>query len=170
MPFNLVLFAFLQGISPWWWIALGLALGVLEVSTGTTFLLGPAIAALAVGGLLFFEPDLAGTVQITVFGIAVLVSAVIAWLVTRRMKQRGDKTGLNRRGEALAGRLVEVREPFRAGIGTVSVDGVVWRARLAEADGADASTGIEPSPGTRLRIAAIDGATLLVEPAAPRSE
>ncbi|MEM7498565.1 MAG: NfeD family protein [Pseudomonadota bacterium] len=159
MPFNFVLFAFLDGVSPWWWVAFGLALGAAEVATGTTFLLGPAVAAFAVAGLLFVYPELGGTLQMTFFGVAVLASAVIAWMVTRRMTPSGGQRGLNRRGDALAGRMAEVTAPFRAGIGSVSIDGVIWRARL---DGERAATA-QPALGSALRVAGVEGATLIVE-------
>ncbi|MEL6574914.1 MAG: NfeD family protein [Pseudomonadota bacterium] len=153
--------AFLDNISPWWWVVLGLAIGALEVATGSTYLLGPAVAALAVAGIVFLYPDIDGVMQLTVFGVAVLLSAILAWLVTRRMKPMGGLRGLNRRGDALAGRMAEVTAPFKAGIGSVSVDGVVWRARLTEDAGPSAD---EPLPGSAVRISGVEGATLLVEP------
>lgn len=153
-------FAFLDNISPWWWVAFGIALGSVEVATGTTYLLGPAVAALVVGGLIFLQPDLGGILQVTIFGASVLLSVVIAWFVTRRMKPSGGLHGLNRRGDALTGRMAEVTAPFRAGVGSVSIDGVVWRARL---EGEQAHDAEQPGPGSSLRIAGVEGATLRVE-------
>ncbi|MEM6680486.1 MAG: NfeD family protein [Pseudomonadota bacterium] len=153
-------FAFLDGISPWWWVALGIALGAVEVLTGTTFLLGPMAAALAVAAVLLAYPELDGALQIGLFGAAMLVGTVIAWIFTRRARRRaaeGGGSALNRRGQAIEGRVAPISGPFEAGIGSVTVDGVVWRARLV-----DGRTSL-PEGTTTLRIAGVDGATLLVE-------
>ncbi|MEO0760333.1 MAG: hypothetical protein AAFZ09_00740, partial [Pseudomonadota bacterium] len=83
MPWNLVLFTFLNGISPWWWIAFAIVLGIVEVTTLTTYLLGPALAAGTVGVILMIEPALSGTAQITIFAVAVLAYGLLAWIVAR---------------------------------------------------------------------------------------
>jgi membrane protein implicated in regulation of membrane protease activity len=58
----------------------------------------------------------------------------------------------------MVGRQAVVTEAFSAGVGWVELDGVRWRARLA--NGAPA-----PEIGATMSIAAADGMTLVVEPA-----
>ncbi|MEL6337283.1 MAG: NfeD family protein [Pseudomonadota bacterium] len=161
LPFNLVWLGFLTGISPWWWIALAIAIGVVEVTTMSTFLLGPAAAAGTVGVLLMIEPELSGTAQITIFGAAVLVYGLLAYVITRGLRGRGpaQNSTLNRRGQELVGREAAVEQAFDAGIGRVTVDGIGWRARLAGETDEN-----PPQPGMKMRIAAVDGAMLVVEP------
>ncbi|MEO0820531.1 MAG: NfeD family protein [Pseudomonadota bacterium] len=157
------IFAFLDGASPWWWVAVGLAIGVVELLTFTTYLLGPAAACFAVAALLFAVPDAGGTTQVAGFAISVLLFGVLGSVLSRRFNSGGaaGAGGLNRRGKVLLGREAVVETAFTAGIGNVSVDGVVWRARLAP--GADGD-GAAIQPGERLKIADIDGATLVVSP------
>lgn len=151
------LFAFLDGASPWWWIAFALALGAVEIITFTYFMLWLALAALTVGiGLMIF-PGLTGTAQLLGFGLLALVYTGIGWAWVRR-RQPGDAApGLNQRAAALIGRQAVVTEDFQAGVGRVGVDGVRWRARLAE----DAAP---PGKGAVLTITAADGTTLVVTP------
>ncbi|MEL6265319.1 MAG: NfeD family protein [Pseudomonadota bacterium] len=162
MPWNLVLFTFLNGISPWWWIAFAIVLGIVEVTTLTTYLLGPALAAGTVGVILMIEPALSGTAQITIFAVAVLAYGLLAWIVARTIGDRGGDAAdlLNRRGHDLVGREAVVERAFAGGIGRVVVDGVGWRARLSP--GAVTTAG----EGVRMTIVGVDGATLVVAPVA----
>lgn len=150
------LFAFLDGASPWWWIALALALGAVEIVTFTYFMLWLGLAALTVGVALIAVPDLGGTAQVLGFALFTLVYTGIGWVFLAR-RQGGDAPGLNRRADALVGRQAVVAEPFNAGLGRVDVDGVRWRARLAE--GAE-----PPRKGAVLTVTAAEGTTLLVAP------
>jgi membrane-bound serine protease (ClpP class) len=85
----------------------------------------------------------------------VLLAAVIEvgetffwlWYSRRRRVQMGPET--------LVGSLAQVVTPCRP-LGQVRLQGELWRARCAE--GADA--------GEQVRVVALDGLTLLVEPAA----
>lgn len=67
------LFTFLTDISPWWWIAFGIALGVVEMATMSFFLIWPALAAIAVGLFLIVAPSTSGEIQIAVFAILAVV-------------------------------------------------------------------------------------------------
>ncbi|MEM9783789.1 MAG: NfeD family protein [Pseudomonadota bacterium] len=161
MALNFVLFTFLNGISPWWWIAFAIVLGIFEVTTLTTYLLGPALAALTVGLILMVEPGLSGTMQVTIFAVSMVGYGVLAWLVARRFRRDDEDAAgkLNRRGRDLVGREAAAEVAFAAGIGRVVIDGVGWRARL----GPDGTAGAMPPAGARMRIVGVDGATLVVE-------
>lgn len=153
------LFAFLDGASAWWWVALALGLGAVEVVTFTYFLLWLALGAATVAALLFVSPAASGTSQVVVFALATLVYAIAgwAWLKARRSGDTVTEGGLNRRAAGLVGRTAVVSVPFRAGVGKVEIDGVAWRARLA--------SGTEdppPDAGAVLRVAATEGTTLVV--------
>lgn len=150
------LFAFLDGASPWWWIAFALALGAVEIVTFTTFMLWLGLAAFTVGLALVVMPDLGGTAQLLIFALFTLVYTGIGWVFLGRRKG-DDAPGLNRRAAALVGRQAVVAEPFNAGLGRVDIDGVRWRARLEE--GAE-----PPRKGAVLTVTAADGTTLRVAP------
>ncbi|MEM1385542.1 MAG: NfeD family protein [Pseudomonadota bacterium] len=151
------LFGFLTGISPWWWVAFALALGVAEMATFTYALLWPGLAALSMGLVLFAVPTLAGSLQITGFAVLTVLYGAIGWLILRGMRPQPEpEPGLNRRNARLAGREAVVRGPFSAGIGPVEIDGVQWRGRLAEPGGT------VPEPGEVVTVADVDGTTLIL--------
>jgi membrane protein implicated in regulation of membrane protease activity len=151
------LFAFLDGASPWWWIALALGLGAIEIVTFTYFMLWLGLAAFTVGIGLAMFPAMPGTSQVLTFALLSILYTGIGWAYVRRLQPKDVHPGLNRRSAAVVGRQAVVTEPFSAGIGWVEVDGVRWRARLL--DGTQT-----PEAGATLSITSADGMTLIVEP------
>lgn len=152
------IFDFLNGLSPWWWVAIALVLGMIEMLSFSFFLIGPALAALVVAVLLWIVPDMTGAVQVLIFA----VFSVGLTLAGRSMwVNRSPGVGaseLNNRSAQLVGRNAVVIDGFAAGkMGNVEVDGIRWRAQLDEAMGATA-----PAPGDVLRITAARGMTLVV--------
>jgi membrane protein implicated in regulation of membrane protease activity len=151
------LFAFLDGASPWWWIALALGLGAIEIVTFTYFMLWLGLAAFTVGIGLAMFPSMPGTSQVLTFALLSILYTGIGWAYVRRLQPKDVHPGLNRRSAAVVGRQAVVTEAFSAGIGWVEVDGVRWRARLL--DGTQT-----PEAGATLSITSADGMTLIVEP------
>lgn len=151
------LFGFLAGISPWMWIALGVALGAVEMATMSLFLIWPGMAAVAVGLLLWLFPEMSGTAQVVLFA-ALSVGLTLAGraYIRRRGPAPSDRPGLNRRSERLVGRRGTAAEPFIGGEGAVEIDGVRWRARSAP----DARL----AEGAAVRVTAAEGMILTVEP------
>jgi len=151
------IFAWLDGASPWWWIALALALGAVEIVTFTYFMLWLGLAALTVGISLWMFPAMPGTSQLAAFALLSILYTAIGWMVVRRHQAGDVHPSLNRRAAAVIGRQGIVTGAFAAGMGVIEVDGVRWRARLA--DGATA-----PAPGTIASIVSADGMTVIVRP------
>ena len=158
------LFAFLDGASPWWWIALALGLGAIEMVTFTYFMLWLGLAAFTVGIGLAMFPAIPGTSQLLAFALLSILYTVIGWVYVMRRQPKEAHPGLNRRAAAVVGRQAVVTQAFSAGVGWVEVDGVRWRARLAgpDPDGGDAAP---PEAGATLSITDADGMTLIVAPA-----
>jgi len=152
------LFAFLDGASPWWWIALALGLGAIEIVTFTYFMLWLGLAAFTVGVALAVFPGLSGSTQLFCFGLLAIFYTGVGWAYLRRRQEVDDQPGLNRRSAAMVGRQVVVTAPFAAGVGWVEADGIRWRARLAE--GAE-----PPGEGVTMSVADAEGMTLVVAPA-----
>ncbi|MCH8167980.1 MAG: NfeD family protein [Proteobacteria bacterium] len=164
------LFAFLDGASPWWWIALAFGLGAIEVVTFTYFMLWLGLAAFTVGIGLAIFPTMPGTSQLLTFALLSVLYTVIGWLVVRRHQPKDGDPGLNRRSAAMVGRQAVVTQAFSAGVGWVEIDGVRWRARLVDADGGPdgggpGNGGEPPEAGATLSITDADGMTLVVAPA-----
>ena len=142
-------------------LAMGAALLIAEAHVASYGVLGVAgVAALAggivlavgaAGGSLVLSLALATPVvlALTAFG------AVIAGKALAAHRDEPVRTG----SEELIGAVAEVREPLDPE-GQVFVFGALWRAR--------AMGGGEIGPGNRVRVMAVDGLTLEVEPAPDR--
>lgn len=150
---DLDIFAFLDGASPWWWIALALALGAIEIVTLTYFMLWLGFAALTVGISLALFPDMPGRSQVLSFGLLAMLYTGIGWIYLKRLQPRDEHSGLNRRSAAMIGRQAVVTGAFSAGVGWVEVDGVRWRARVVDGSAS-------PAEGDVLSISGADGMTL----------
>ena len=152
----------LDGISPWWWVALAILLAAAEMVTITTVLVWAAVAALITAILLWLAPGLGGYEQIGIFAALSIVFFFVGRALVARFGQPGgdEAKGLNRRAQALVGREGVVAS-FDRTEGKVTVDGVPWPARLAE--GAPA-----PAPGDVVRVIAADGIVIWVHPIADR--
>jgi inner membrane protein len=147
----------LEGISPWWWVALAILLAAIEMLTPTTLMIWSALAALVTAAALWLAPELGWAVQIAIFA---LLSIAFTFAGRALFRSYGDgkdsAAGLNRRAAQLIGREAVVLA-FAAREGEVTVDGVQWPARL---DG-EAAT---PAPGDRVRVVAADGIVVRVQP------
>ncbi|MEO1494234.1 MAG: NfeD family protein [Pseudomonadota bacterium] len=153
------IFAFLDGISPWWWVAGALVLAIIEVLTFSFFLIWPGLAALAVAILMWMFPEMSGTWQILLFSVLSVIFTVAGRHFVMTNKPVSEAPGLNQRSAQLVGRKAAVIDGFAGGgLGNVEVDGVRWRARMAQ--GAE-----RPAPGDVLEVVEADGMTLILAPA-----
>jgi membrane protein implicated in regulation of membrane protease activity len=141
-----------EGLAPWIWLVLGLVLIGLETVVPGIFLLWLGIAALLTG-LLDYGLDLSWQAAAVAFALLSLASVLIGRVLTRRLSAEGSDT-LNRRGEALVGRRFTLDRPIVSGEGRIRVDDTVWRV-----------VGPDLPAGAVVRIARIDGATLVAESA-----
>lgn len=137
----------------WHWWVLGAALLLLELMIGTFYLLWMSFAAAVTGLLVAVFPSIEWRAQFLLFGVLSL-SSVVVWnrWRARRPEPVSDQPVLNRRGQALTGRTFTLAQPIRDGVGSLRVDDSVWRVQ-----GPDLST------GTRVKVLAVDGATLIVD-------
>ncbi len=141
----------LNGVSPVWWFVAALVLGCLELLTATTYLYWPALAALAVSGILFVYPDLTGNHQLAIFAISSIVLSVAA---ARLWRGRVGRVGLNEPAKRAIGQVAEIVE-FSGIHGKVTVGGVRWHAR--------SETELDLAPGSSVRVTGSEGSTLLIE-------
>lgn len=135
----------------WFWLSLGLILGVAEMVAPGFFLMWLGLAAIIVGTLDYYLP-ITVAYQVAMFAV---LSVVTVFAGKRFLQQNPIETTdpkLNDRGARLTGEVVEVVEAIVNGHGRVKVGDTVWSAR-----GADVSVGM------RVRVTGADGAVLLVE-------
>lgn len=139
----------------WGWWAIAFVLLILEIMTGSTYLLWPAAAAILVGFADIWPLDGRWRVQLGLFAGVTIVLTLVAPKYARPWidKARADHPHLNKRGDQKIGKHAVAAGAFNGGAGKVRFGDTVWLARC-EADLAD---------GAEVVISAVDGTTLLVE-------
>lgn len=152
--------AFLDGISPWWWVCVGVVLAAAEMLTLSFFLIWPGLAALAMALILWAAPGLSGPLQLVLFAA---LSIAITFAGRSLVRQLGDgaeasEQALNQRSEALVGRQARVIR-YRDGRGTVEIDGIPWRAAAAEPLSVGGTVVVTETEGTLLHVARSEAGT-----------
>jgi len=137
-------------LGAWNWLILAIVLMGLEVLAPGVFLFWLGLAALLVG-LLSFAVELSWQIQVLLFAVFA-AAAVPAWRRLSRRTGAGDAAAfLNRRNDALVGRVFTLEKPIQDGSGTVRIDDTIWRV-----------TGPDVPAGSRVRVVKADGAMLTV--------
>jgi inner membrane protein len=139
--------------TPWGWLIAALVLAALEMAVPGVFLIWLAGAAAITGGLtgLF---GLGWQVQLPLFAVLAIASIVAGRAYLRSHPIKTDDSGLNRRADRMVGQVFEVSEPIVGGQGKLLVGDSPWLA-----------TGPDAPKGAKMRVVAVEGATLRVEPA-----
>jgi len=138
-------------LGTWNWLIFGVVLMALELLAPGVFLIWLGLAALLVG-LLSFAIHPSWQIQILMFAIFA-AAAVPLW---RRMA-RANKTVsqsnpfLNKRADALVGRVFTLDKPIIDGAGTVRIDDTIWRV-----------AGPDAPAGSLVKVVQADGASLTV--------
>lgn len=144
----------IHGLGAWAWIILGLALIGLELLAPGVFFVWLGLAAL-VTGLVDGAVGLSWQTSTLLFAVLSVVSVLIGRAISNPLVRKDETAGLlNRRGEALVGRVFTLEGPISGGEGRVRVDDSSWRV-----------TGPDVAAGSTVRVVKVDGATLVVEPA-----
>ncbi len=138
-------------LGPWGWIVVGAILLAAELAAPGVFLMWLGLAALVVG-LLSFVVDWGWQAQGIAFALLAAASVPLWRRVSRQVGPPSDSPFLNRRAEALVGRVFTMEQPIARGVGIVRVDDTTWRV-----------LGPDSPAGTRVRVTAADGAVLTVE-------
>jgi inner membrane protein len=138
-------------LGTWNWLIFGFILMALEVAAPGVFLFWLGLAALLVG-LLSFVIHPSWQTQLLMFAVFA-AAAVPLW----RRLARSDTTVsasnpfLNRRADALVGRVFTLEKPIIDGWGTVRIGDTIWRV-----------AGPDAPAGSRVKIVQADGANLTV--------
>ena len=135
------------------WAAAALTLLALETMVPGAFMLWFGIAAAAVF-LVVLVFDLPLLAQVALFLALSVVSIQVYRRSFRKTTAQTDQPTLNRRAEALVGRVVPLERAIVAGQGRVQIADAFWDV-----------TGPDLPTGTSVRVIACRGMTLHVEPA-----
>jgi membrane protein implicated in regulation of membrane protease activity len=139
----------------WYWWALAAVLLVFEMMLPGVVFLFLAIGAAASGAFLLVVADLSLELQLFVFAIVSVASAVVLRPTLKRLQQsRVGEVNLNARGDSLVGRTIVLDAPILGGQGRVKLGDGSWTV-----------TGPDMAAGARVRVAAVNGTELRVEPA-----
>jgi len=144
------MFTLAASFGTWLWFIAAALLILIEVLSPGIYMLWLGFAALLVGIIsLFVIWDWQWQCAAFVFFAA---AAFPLWRrLGRQTASPTDQPFLNRRAEALVGRVVTLEKPIVDGNGTIRIDDTVWRVR-----GPDGPT------GARIKVLRAEGATLYV--------
>lgn len=155
-PDSNILLTFLESFRATHWGLLGIGLVGLELLTGTTYILWPAIAALVVAVLAFILP-LSWELQFILFALLTGILLVVGHLYLRPIMKSGEPSDINDPSRTLQGRRVLAFTDFENGEGRVTLGDTQWKASTDSDD---------PKVGDALVITSVAGATLIVQPVA----
>ena len=140
-------------LGQWAWFVVAAVLLMLELISPGVFFMWLAIAAAATG-IADYLLDLPWQAELLL--LAVLSAAAV--LSGRRLYNGGgmepaDNPYLNRRQMGYVGRTFTLKEPILDGRGKLTIEDTVWEVE-----------GPELASGTRVRVTAVKGMSLIVEP------
>jgi len=138
----------------WYWWALAAVLLVFEMLLPGVVFLFLAVGAFVSGLLLLIASDLSLELQLAVFAIFAVLSAVGLRPYLKSLQNKTADSTLNARSEALVGKVFVLDQPILAG-----------RGRVQLGDGSWIVTGPDMVAGAKVRVAAVNGTELRVEPA-----
>jgi membrane protein implicated in regulation of membrane protease activity len=139
----------------WHWWALAAVLLVFEMMLPGVVFLFLATGAVAAGLFLMVVPGLGLELQLFAFAIVSVMSAIVLRPTLKRLQRgRGVDENLNERGNSLIGRIIVLDAPILRGQGRVKLG-----------DGSWSVTGPDMAAGSRVRVTAVRGTELTVEPA-----
>jgi inner membrane protein len=134
----------------WDWFILAAVLLLLEVMAPGTFMLWLGLSAFLVG-LISFAIDWTWQYQCVAFAVFAIAAIPLWRRIGGRARAPTDQPFLNRRADAFIGRVFTLEKPIVDGSGTIGIGDTVWRI-----------SGPDSPAGSRIKVAAVDGATLSV--------
>lgn len=137
----------------WHWLALGLALMILEMLAPSTFFLWMGVAAMGVGALLWLMPGLSPDVQLILFALLSILAIVLGRRYVKKHPIETDRPTLNVRGAQAIGRILTLDAPIVNGVGRTRMDDTLWRVR-----------GPDLPAGARVEVIGVEGTALRVRP------
>ena len=143
---------YLEALAYWDWLIAGLVLVILEIFAPGAVFLWLGIAAGVVGSVVIFIPNLDWKLQFALFAVLSVVSIVASRRYLKRRPLETDHPNLNRRGSRYVGQDLILDVALSGGRGHLKVDDTIWRVE-----------GPDLPAGAKVRVTAVDGATLKIE-------
>ena len=140
----------LNSMVPLHWLVLGLILLIVEMATGTTYLLWPSVAAFATALVALIFPT-NWIAEMALFAVLIIALTYFGHPLVKRWRDEGAASGLNERNLTMIGKRGVVAN-FANGVGSVKIADTIWRAVSEDALEA----------GQNVEVAGVDGVTLKV--------
>lgn len=147
-------FSWIETLSPWWWITLGVGLGAIEMLLTSFVLIWPGIAAILMAIILWVAPGMQGELQITLYAVLSLAVMFVGRGYLRKFGDGQPETSLNNRTEQMVGHNAKVVD-FALGSGHIELNGLRWAAEWPKDQSAEV--------GQFVKIIAADGMSVQVE-------
>ena len=139
--------------SPWFWWGVALVLFAAEAVLPGSFMLWLGFAALGTA-LIELAVPMSASAQWMLFAVLALIAVAGGWHYKKRYPaQASDQPLLNQRGAQLVGHVYPLESAIVDGRGRLKIGDAFW-----------AVTGPDLATGIRVRVVAVDGTTLRVEP------
>lgn len=116
---------FLEQITGWHWLALGIVLLVFEVLGVGGILIGVGAAAILVA-LICAVVSISWHWQFVIFGVASVVATFVFWKFFRVSQIENDTGKLNNRAAQMVGTKVSVLVDIKSGRGKVQIQDALW--------------------------------------------
>ena len=137
-------------LGTWNWLIFGFILMALETLAPGVFLFWLGLAALLVG-LISFVVHPGWQAQLLMFAVFAAAAVPLWRRLARGRTDTNASPFLNKRTDALLGRVFTLEKPIIDGTGTVRIDDTIWRV-----------AGPDTPAGTRVKVVQVDGANLTV--------
>jgi membrane protein implicated in regulation of membrane protease activity len=139
-------------LNGWHWLALGIALLLLDVLGVGGILIGASGGAIALALVLAFV-DLSWQLQLVVFGVFAMVGTFIFWKFFRVKPVENATSKLNNRRAQLIGMRASLMQPVQSGHGKVQIQDALWTVSCDE----------DLPQGTLVEVTGYDDQTLIVK-------
>ena len=140
----------LNDMGPLHWLVLGLLLLIIEMATGTTYLLWPSVAAFATALAALLLPT-NWIAEVALFATLIIVLTYFGRPLVKRWRNEHAAQGLNERSLTMIGKRGVVAS-FANGVGSVKIADTIWRAVSEEALEAGQSVEVDGVDGVTLRV------------------
>ncbi|MGE3150306.1 MAG: NfeD family protein [Pseudorhodoplanes sp.] len=143
----------LVSLGSWNWFIAGVVLFGIEVLAPGAFMMWLGIAALLVGAI-SLAIDWPWQAQCVAFAAFAIASIPLWRRFTPLNQPKSDQPFLNRRADAMVGKVFTLETPIVDGVGTVRIGDTVWRVN-----------GPDSPAGSRVTVTRAEAAMLFVTPA-----
>lgn len=138
----------------WHWLILGVVLLMLELTSGSGFLLWIAIGGFITAVVALFIPMLSWPWQLLLFATFSIFACLLWWHYLKGCTESSDKPNLNRRTAQYIGRTFELEVAITNGRGKIKIGDTYWIV-----------VGEDLPVGSKVKVVSVDGVLLHVEQA-----